>query len=322
MKANISFPKGIDPLVLSGVNDINIKIIESNFKVKIYLTDNSFVVVGDEDSVKTVRKVINSMIDLAINDKIVSDDDINIIIKRYKYHDPSKDIDLENIMLKGVVVSKKNKIVRPKTYGQSEYMKAIEENDIVFGIGPAGTGKTYLATAMALNYLHRNLVSRIILTRPAVEAGESLGFLPGNLEEKVNPYLRPLYDSLFDMLGPEEYFTLMEKNVIEVAPLAFMRGRTLNNSFIILDEAQNTTKEQMKMFLTRLGFGSKMVITGDITQSDLPKNKQSGLMHAKKLFDGVEGIKIVYLDKQDVVRHELVKKIIELYENEEKEEER
>ncbi|MCS7298567.1 MAG: PhoH family protein [Spirochaetia bacterium] len=317
MKTNISFPKGIDPLILSGVNDVNIKIIESNFKVKVYLTDNSFVVVGDEDSVKTVRKVINSMIDLATNDKIVSDDDMNIIIKQYKYHDPSKDIDLENIMLKGVVVSKKNKVVRPKTYGQSEYMKAIEENDIVFGIGPAGTGKTYLATAMALNYLHRNLVARIILTRPAVEAGENLGFLPGNLEEKVNPYLRPLYDSLFDMLGPEEYFTLMEKNVIEIAPLAFMRGRTLNNSFIILDEAQNTTKEQMKMFLTRLGFGSKMVITGDITQSDLPKNKHSGLIHAKKLFNGVEGIKIIYLGKQDVIRHELVKKIIELYENEE-----
>lgn len=317
MKTNISFPKGVDPLVLSGVNDVNIKIIENNFKVKVYLTDNSFVVVGDEDSVKTVRKVINSMIDLATNDKIVSDDDMNIIIKQYKYHDPSKDIDLENIMLKGVVVSKKNKVVRPKTYGQSEYMKAIEENDIVFGIGPAGTGKTYLATAMALNYLHRNLVARIILTRPAVEAGENLGFLPGNLEEKVNPYLRPLYDSLFDMLGPEEYFTLMEKNVIEIAPLAFMRGRTLNNSFIILDEAQNTTKEQMKMFLTRLGFGSKMVITGDITQSDLPKNKHSGLIHAKKLFNGIEGIKIIYLGKQDVIRHELVKKIIELYENEE-----
>lgn len=318
MKTNISFPKGIDPLVLSGVNDANIKIIESNFKVKVYLTDNSFVVVGDEESVKTVRKVINSMINLAVNDRIVSDDDMNIIIRQYKYQDSSKDIDLENIMLKGVLVSKKNKVVRPKTNGQSEYMKAIEENDIVFAIGPAGTGKTYLATAMALNYLHRNLVSRIILTRPAVEAGENLGFLPGNLEEKVNPYLRPLYDSLFDMLGPEEYFTLMEKNVIEIAPLAFMRGRTLNNSFIILDEAQNTTKEQMKMFLTRLGFGSKMVITGDITQSDLPKNKHSGLIHAKKLFDGVEGIKIIYLGREDVIRHELVKKIIEIYESEEK----
>lgn len=319
MKANIAFPKGVDPIMLSGINDLNIRIIESNFKVKIYLTDSSFVVVGDEENVKTVRKIINSMIDLVENDKIVSDDDMNIIIRQYKYQDTSKDIDVDNLLLKGVVVSKKNKVIRPKTQGQAEYMKAIEENDIVFGIGPAGTGKTYLATAMALNYLHRNLVNRIILTRPAVEAGESLGFLPGNLEEKVNPYLRPLYDSLFDMLGPEEYFTLMEKNIIEIAPLAFMRGRTLNNSFIILDEAQNSTKEQMKMFLTRLGFGSKMVITGDITQSDLPKNKYSGLLHARKLFENVEGIKIVYLSKEDVIRHDLVKKIIELYEKEDEE---
>ncbi|MCX8029512.1 MAG: PhoH family protein [Brevinematales bacterium] len=322
MKASISFPKGIDPIVLSGVNDVNIKIIESNFKVKVYLTDNSFVVIGDEESVKTVRKVINSMIDIVSNDKIVSDDDMNIIIRQYKHQDPSKEIDLDNLMLKGIIVSRKQRVIRPKTQGQSEYIRAIEQNDIVFGIGPAGTGKTYLATAMALNYLYRNLVSRIILTRPAVEAGENLGFLPGNLEEKVNPYLRPLYDSLFDMLGPEEYFTLMEKNVVEIAPLAFMRGRTLNNSFIILDEAQNTTKEQMKMFLTRLGFGSKMVITGDITQSDLPKNKQSGLVHAKKLFDKVEGIKIVYLSKEDVIRHDLVKMIIELYENDEDENEK
>lgn len=319
MKANIAFPKGVDPILLSGVNDSNIKMIESNFKVKIYLTDSAFVIVGDEENVKAVRKVINSMIELVSQDKIVSYDDMNIIIKQHKYPDPTKEIDLDNLFLKGVIVSKRNKVIRPKTQGQAEYMKAIEENDIVFGIGPAGTGKTYLATAMALNYLYRNLVSRIILTRPAVEAGESLGFLPGNLEEKVNPYLRPLYDSLFDMLGPEEYFTLMEKNVIEIAPLAFMRGRTLNNSFIILDEAQNTTKEQMKMFLTRLGFGSKMVITGDITQSDLPKNKLSGLVHAQKLFGNIEGIKIVNLSKEDVIRHDLVKKIIELYEEDENE---
>ncbi|MFN4245577.1 MAG: PhoH family protein [Brevinematia bacterium] len=319
MKANIAFPKGIDPIMLAGVNDVNIRLIESNFKVKVYLTDSSFVVVGDEENVKLVRKVINSMMELVNNDKIVSDDDMNIIIRQFKYQERN-DIDLDNLLLKGVVVSKKNKVIRPKTKGQVEYMRAIEENDIVFGIGPAGTGKTYLATAMALNYLHRNLVLRIILTRPAVEAGENLGFLPGNLEEKVNPYLRPLYDSLFDMLGPEEYFTLMERNVIEIAPLAFMRGRTINNSFIILDEAQNTTKEQMKMFLTRLGFGSKMVITGDVTQSDLPKNKQSGLLHAEKLFSNVEGIKIVHLLKEDIVRHDLVKKIIELYEKEESEE--
>ncbi len=317
MKAQISFPLGVDPILITGVNDYNLKTLESNFKVKIYLTQNSFVIIGEEQDVKSVRKIFNSIFDLISNDKIVSEDDITLLIKQYKYENPSKSIDLDNLLAKGVVVSRKNKVIRPKTIGQAEYMRAIEESDIVFGIGPAGTGKTYLATAMALNYLYRNLVTRIILTRPAVEAGESLGYLPGNIEEKVNPYLRPLYDSIFDMLGPEEYFSLMEKNVIEIAPLAFMRGRTLNNSFIILDEAQNTTKEQMKMFLTRLGFGSKMVITGDTTQSDLPRNKESGLLHAKRLFSNVAGIKIVELSKEDVVRHDLVKEIIRIYEEDE-----
>jgi len=317
MKAQISFPLGVDPILITGVNDYNLKTLESNFKVKIYLTQNSFVIIGEEQDVKSVRKIFNSIFDLINNDKIVSEDDITLLIKQYKYEDPSKSIDLDNLLAKGVVVSRKNKVIRPKTIGQAEYMRAIEESDIVFGIGPAGTGKTYLATAMALNYLYRNLVTRIILTRPAVEAGESLGYLPGNIEEKVNPYLRPLYDSIFDMLGPEEYFSLMEKNIIEIAPLAFMRGRTLNNSFIILDEAQNTTKEQMKMFLTRLGFGSKMVITGDTTQSDLPRNRESGLLHAKRLFSNVAGIKIVELSKEDVVRHDLVKEIIRIYEEDE-----
>jgi phosphate starvation-inducible PhoH-like protein len=317
MKAQISFPLGVDPILITGVNDYNLKTLESNFKVKIYLTQNSFVIIGEEQDVKSVRKIFNSIFDLISNDKIVSEDDIALMIKQYKYEDPSKSIDLDNLLAKGVVVSRKNKVIRPKTIGQAEYMRAIEESDIVFGIGPAGTGKTYLATAMALNYLYRNLVTRIILTRPAVEAGESLGYLPGNIEEKVNPYLRPLYDSIFDMLGPEEYFSLTEKNIIEIAPLAFMRGRTLNNSFIILDEAQNTTKEQMKMFLTRLGFGSKMVITGDTTQSDLPRNKESGLLHAKRLFSNVAGIKIVELSKEDVVRHDLVKEIIRIYEEDE-----
>jgi phosphate starvation-inducible PhoH-like protein len=317
MKAQITFPLGVDPILITGVNDYNLKTLESNFKVKIYLTQNSFVIIGEEQDVKSVRKIFNSIFDLISNDKIVSEDDITLLIKQYKYEDPSKSIDLDNLLAKGVVVSRKNKVIRPKTIGQAEYMRAIEESDIVFGIGPAGTGKTYLATAMALNYLYRNLVTRIILTRPAVEAGESLGYLPGNIEEKVNPYLRPLYDSIFDMLGPEEYFSLMEKNIIEIAPLAFMRGRTLNNSFIILDEAQNTTKEQMKMFLTRLGFGSKMVITGDTTQSDLPRNKESGLLHAKRLFSNVAGIKIIELSKEDVVRHDLVKEIIRIYEEDE-----
>ncbi len=315
MKATVTFPLGVDPVVISGVNDYNVKLIEKNFKVKIYFSPTGFVVIGDEKDIKSVRKVFTSMIDLVLSGKIISDDDMNIIIKQYKY-DNTEDqkLGIEDLLLKGVIVSNRNKVVKPKTQGQAEYMYAIETNDIVFSIGPAGTGKTYLATAMALNFLYRKLVSRIILTRPAVEAGESLGYLPGNLEEKVNPYLRPLYDSIFDMLGPEDYFSLLEKNVIEIAPLAFMRGRTLNNSFIILDEAQNTTTEQMKMFLTRLGFGSKMVITGDITQVDLPKTKLSGLIQAKNLFSSVEGIKIIEMQREDIVRHELVKKIIDIYE--------
>jgi len=319
MKTQISFPLGLDPILVTGVNDYNLKVIESSFKVKIYLTQNSFVVIGEEQDVNSVRKIFNSIFELINDDKIVSEDDITLLIKQHKYEDPSKTIDLDNLLTKGVIVSRRNRVIKPKSFGQAEYMKAIEGNDVVFGIGPAGTGKTYLATAMALNYLYRNLVIRIILTRPAVEAGESLGYLPGNLEEKVNPYLRPLYDSIFDMLGPEDYFSLVEKNIIEIAPLAFMRGRTLNNSFIILDEAQNTTKEQMKMFLTRLGFNSKMVITGDVTQSDLPRNKESGLLHAKRLFSDIEGIKVVELTKEDVVRHDLVKRIISIYERDEEE---
>ena len=228
------------------------------------------------------------------------------------------EVSLRDLLTNHVPVSSKKRFVIPKTEVQKEYIEAIKAHDIVIGIGPAGTGKTYLAMAMAVNAFLRKEVSRIVLARPAVEAGEKLGFLPGDIYEKVNPYLRPLYDALFDMMEPEKVSKLMERGTIEIAPLAFMRGRTLNDSFIILDEAQNTTSEQMKMYLTRLGFNSKTVITGDTTQVDLPPGKTSGLIEVAKILDGIEGIKFIYFSERDVVRHKLVQKIVKAYERYEK----
>ncbi len=216
--------------------------------------------------------------------------------------------------MSNIPVSSKKRFIVPKTETQKEYIEAIQKYDIVIGIGPAGTGKTYLAMAMAVNALLKKQVTRIVLARPAVEAGEKLGFLPGDIEEKVSPYLRPLYDALFDMMEPEKVAKYIERGVIEIAPLAFMRGRTLNDSFIILDEAQNTTSEQMKMYLTRLGFNSKTVITGDVTQIDLPAGKLSGLVEAERILKGIEGIRFVYFSERDVVRHRLVQEIIRAYE--------
>jgi len=225
---------------------------------------------------------------------------------------------MRDSLLEGIQVPLKRRIVTPLTPGQHRYAKAMAEYDIVFGIGPAGTGKTYLAMAMAVNAFLKKQISRIVLARPAVEAGEKLGFLPGDMFEKVNPYLRPLYDALFDMMEAEKVVKLIDRGTIEIAPLAFMRGRTLNDSFIILDEAQNTTSEQMKMYLTRLGFNSKTVITGDITQIDLPQGRSSGLIEAEKILNNIEGIKVIYFSERDVVRHKLVQKIIQAYEKYEK----
>jgi phosphate starvation-inducible PhoH-like protein len=226
-------------------------------------------------------------------------------------------VDLKKIFMDEVYISSKKKIITPKSISQKEYVERIRKCDIVFGIGPAGTGKTYLAMAMAISSLLKKEFSRLVLTRPAVEAGEHLGFLPGDLIEKVNPYLRPLYDALHDMMDFENVSRLLEQGVIEVAPLAFMRGRTLNDSFVILDEAQNVTSEQMKMFLTRLGFSSKAVITGDVTQTDLPNGKTSGLIEAREILEGIKGIQFVYFSREDVVRHPLVQEIIDAYEKEE-----
>jgi phosphate starvation-inducible PhoH-like protein len=225
---------------------------------------------------------------------------------------------LRDLLTNHIPVSSKKRFIIPKTEVQRDYIEAIKTHDIVIGIGPAGTGKTYLAMAMAINAFLKKEVSRIVLARPAVEAGERLGFLPGDMYEKVNPYLRPLYDALFDMMDPDKVSKLMERGIIEIAPLAFMRGRTLNDSFIILDEAQNTTSEQMKMYLTRLGFSSRTVITGDTTQIDLPTGKTSGLIEVERILEGVEGIKFIYFSEKDVVRHKLVQEIVKAYERHEK----
>lgn len=233
---------------------------------------------------------------------------------RYAIETSQGEPSLKNLFMSNVPVSSKKRFIVPKTETQREYIEAIKNYDIVIGIGPAGTGKTYLAVAMAVNAFLKKQVARIVLARPAVEAGEKLGFLPGDIEEKVSPYLRPLYDALFDMMEPEKVAKYLERGIIEIAPLAFMRGRTLNDSFIILDEAQNTTSEQMKMYLTRLGFNSKTVITGDITQIDLPAGKLSGLVEAERILKGIEGIKFIYFTEKDVVRHRLVQEIIRAYE--------
>ena len=266
---------------------------------------------GDSPGPENVDRIVDQLSSLLRDGCKLSDADVKTAADLVAQ---DQSIDLREHFLKGSVTAAGRRRVAPKTINQRRYLDAIEANDIVFGIGPAGTGKTYLAMAQAVSFLVAKKVSRIILARPAVEAGEKLGFLPGDLQEKVNPYLRPLYDALYDMLDVERVGRHIERGTIEIAPIAFMRGRTLNDSFVILDEAQNTTSEQMKMFLTRLGFGSKAVITGDITQIDLPSGKTSGLIEAMKVVNAIEGISFIYFDDRDVVRHKLIQQIVKAYE--------
>lgn len=297
--------------------DENVKLIEKHLKIDILLREGKLVLIGEEKNVDLAMKLMGELHSMVKSGKKLDRQSITYSLDLLFDGNEEKMKELEST----IAITKKGNPVQPKTLGQKEYVKLIENNDITFGIGPAGTGKTYLAVAMAAKAFRNDEVSRIILTRPAVEAGESLGFLPGDMKDKVDPYLRPLYDALFEMFGADKFNKLLERGTIEVAPLAFMRGRTLDNAFIILDEAQNTTSEQMKMFLTRLGFGSKAVVTGDITQIDLPVNRKSGLIQATKILSGVKGIGYKELTEKDVVRHELVQRIIKAYSKYEKQQE-
>ena len=298
-----------------GSFDQNLRIIESELGVKVLDRENMIHICGEEESVMLAEKAINGLLTLAAKGENIDAQNVRYILKLVS---EGKETKIQELAGDVICITAKGKPIKPKTLGQKSYCDAIAKNTITLGIGPAGTGKTYLAVAEAVAAFRAKTVNRIILTRPAVEAGERLGFLPGDLQNKVDPYLRPLYDALFDMLGPETYGKYLERGNIEVAPLAYMRGRTLDDSFIILDEAQNTTREQMKMFLTRLGFGSKIVITGGITQIDLPGDKVSGLKEAIRVLDGVEDIQICRLTPADVVRHVLVQRIVAAYDKYEK----
>ncbi len=293
-----------------GKQDEYLKMIKKELSINIAVFGNNFVFSGNSEAVEKGVKLLEHLISIA-KTRNINKSDITYALRMIS---SDKDTDVQGVLLDSVKVSGRVKEVVPKSQKQKEYLGNIKNDDVVFGIGPAGTGKTYLAMAMAVNMYLTKRVSRIILTRPAVEAGENLGFLPGDIADKINPYLRPLYDALYSMLDVEKAALLIEKGVIELAPLAFMRGRTLNDSFVILDEAQNTTMEQMKMFLTRLGFHSKAVITGDITQIDLPVNKGSGLVLVRNILKNVEGVKFVEFSEKDVIRHPLVQKIIKAYE--------
>jgi len=308
---DLNFPDNASASVLYGDLNRNLHIVEESVNVKINVRGNDVQVIGFRHDVEIAVELLTQLYDLIGRGHPVFSSDFAFGLKILGSSAKAR---LDKIFLDKVYVTTNNRIISPKTPNQKIYIDAIRSNDIVFGIGPAGTGKTYLAVAMAVSALVSGQVRSIILTRPAVEAGEKLGFLPGDLAQKVNPYLRPLYDALHDMLGPEKSFDLIEQGIIEVAPLAFMRGRTLSNAFIILDEAQNTTREQMKMFLTRIGFDSRAVITGDSTQVDLPIKKHSGLLEARHILKQVEGIAFCSFSKIDVVRHPLVQKIIQAYE--------
>lgn len=296
---------------LFGPNDAFLKVIEHKLNVGIVTRGEEILVTGELAKSEMVEETLSVLLKLVRKGIKISERDI---VYAVQLAEKNMLDELSELYEEDIAVTAKGKPIRVKTLGQRHYVQAMRKRDLVFGIGPAGTGKTYLAVVMAVNALKDGKIKKIVLTRPAVEAGESLGFLPGDLKEKVDPYLRPLYDALHDLLGAEHTERLIERGTIEIAPLAYMRGRTLDESFVILDEAQNTTPEQMKMFLTRLGFGSKMVITGDLTQIDLPRGKESGLKVTEKRLEGVNGIDFIYLKQLDVVRHPLVQKIIEAYE--------
>lgn len=311
-QARLNFPDIELARQLFGEHNSNLQRIADAIDVTIQTKGNTVVVQGNDISASLAQNILKQLYNLLKDGYPVYPNDVDYAVRVLREDDRAK---LKDIFLDTVYITSKKRSITPKSRTQKEYIEAIRKYDMVFGIGPAGTGKTYLAMAMAVSALSKGKVDRIILTRPAVEAGEALGFLPGDLAEKVDPYLRPLYDALHDMMRFEKVSNLMQQGVIEVAPLAFMRGRTLNDAFIILDEAQNTTSEQMKMFLTRIGFNSKTVITGDITQTDLPDNKPSGLIETKNILRGIEGIKFVFFSKADVVRHKLVQEIIKAYED-------
>ncbi|MBV8812490.1 MAG: PhoH family protein [Acidobacteriaceae bacterium] len=309
MKTFVQISRGIESLF--GTRDENIRLLESELNLRTRLLDgDSLELEGEEPQVRRAERILEDYVDLVQEGHVFNNGDLNSFM-RVVTADP-------NVSLRRLVESGKSrtfgkKVLAPKTVNQRRYVDAIESHDLTFGVGPAGTGKTYLAVAMAVSAFLNKCVSRIVLTRPAVEAGEHLGFLPGTLQQKIDPYLRPLYDALFDMIDAERVEKLIERNVIEIAPLAFMRGRTLNDCFVILDEAQNTTVEQMKMALTRQGFNSKMVVTGDQTQIDLPAGKKSGLLNAIEVLRGVDGIAFIDFDERDVVRHALVQRIVKAY---------
>jgi len=314
VERQLTIPEPDFALNLFGTNDKNIKIIEDKLDVKITARNDELHVSGFESRADIAIDILKKLMVIARAGDTITEQNVRYLLELTEEERVSDD----SILLDEVCVTYRGKPIKAKTLGQKRYVEAMRNSSIVFGIGPAGTGKTFLAVALAVMAFRKKLVSRIILTRPAVEAGERLGFLPGDLQNKVDPYLRPLYDALYQIMGPETYQSNLEKGIIEVAPLAYMRGRTLDDSFIILDEAQNTTPEQMKMFLTRMGVGSRMVITGDITQIDLTSGK-SGLIEARRILKNVDGVEFVYLTERDVVRHELVQRIIKAYENDAKE---